>query len=147
MCPDKMPAAQPGALCAYREMSALTLAFIGDAVYELLVRRHILSLGEGRVGELHRKKVELANAGFQSGAMDGLLPLLSDEEQSVYRRGRNAHPGHTPKNKSEAEYHRATGFEALFGYLYLAGRSERVEELFSLALELSEKKETEAALR
>lgn len=135
MCPDALfPNAVPTAVPP-RQMSGLQLAFIGDCVYELLVRRHVMSLDGGGVQQLHRRAVEYANAAFQADAAQALLPALTEEELTVYRRGRNAHTSHTPKNKSEAQYHRATGFEALFGYLYLTGQTARLQTLFELALQ------------
>lgn len=127
--------------CDYKTLSGLSLAFIGDAVYELLIRKYILSKGEARVKTLHKDCVKLVNADFQADMMDILLPLLSEEELSVFKRGRNAHSGHTPKNKSEAQYHRSTGFEALIGYLYLKKDYDRLSYLFSLILEQGEKYE------
>lgn len=114
----------------FRSMNGLTLAFIGDSVYELLIRQYILSVSDARVQSLHKESVSFANASFQAKAIEKLLPCLSEEETVIYKRGRNAHSSHTPRNKSEAEYHKATGFEALFGYLFLSGKFERIEELF-----------------
>ena len=122
-------------------VSNQTLAFIGDAVYELLIRKYILSKGEARVKTLHKDCVRLVNADFQADMMEILLPLLSEDELMVYKRGRNAHSAHTPKNKSEAQYHRATGFEALIGYLYLKKDYLRLNNLFSVILEQGEKYE------
>ncbi|MBR3767845.1 MAG: ribonuclease III [Clostridia bacterium] len=125
----------------YRSLSGLSLAFIGDAVYELLIRKYILSKGEARVKEMHKDCVRLVNADFQANTMDILLPLLSEEEISVFKRGRNAHSAHTPKNKSEAQYHKSTGFEALIGFLYLKKDYGRLNYLFSLIIEQGEKYE------
>lgn len=127
--------------CDYKTLSGLSLAFIGDAVYELLIRKYILSKGEARVKTLHKDCVKLVNADFQADIMEILLPLLTEEELAVFKRGRNAHSAHTPKNKSEAQYHRATGFEALIGYLYLKKDYDRLFSLFSLILEQGEKYE------
>ena len=118
----------------YRTLSGLSLAFIGDAVYELLIRKHILSRGEARVKDLHKDTVRLVNADFQADMTDVLLPILREDELAVFKRGRNAHAGHTPKNKSEAQYHKSTGFEALIGYLYLKKDFERLEFIFSEVL-------------
>lgn len=118
----------------YRTLSGLSLAFIGDAVYELLIRKYILSRGEARVKDLHKDTVRLVNADFQADMTDVLLPGLREDELAVFKRGRNAHAGHTPKNKSEAQYHKATGFEALIGYLYLKKDFERLEFIFSEVL-------------
>ncbi len=124
-----------------KSLSGLSLAFIGDAVYELFIRNYILSKGEARVKTLHKDCVRLVNADFQADMMDVLLPVLTEEETAVFKRGRNAHSGHTPKNKSEAQYHKATGFEALIGFLYLKKDYDRLSYLFSLILEQGEKYE------
>ena len=116
------------------QLSPLTLAFIGDAVFELFVREHIVHMGNCQVGKLHRQSVELVNCAAQAEAMEKLKPLLSEEEAAVYRRGRNAHPKTTPKNASIKDYHDATGLEALFGYLYLSGQTERLREFFNRIL-------------
>lgn len=136
---DKLDGLLPDGDC--RTYSGLTLAFIGDAVYELLIRRYILSKGEARVSSLHKDAVKFVNADYQADMAQMLMPLLSDDELSVYKRGRNAHAGHTPKNKSEARYHMSTGFEALVGYLYLKKDYERLGEIFSLILKKGEENE------
>ena len=138
MCPDNdaLKALSGGKLPSYKSMSGLSLAFIGDAVYEVLVRQYVLSLGEARVQDLHRDTVRFVNAAFQAKAAEALADRLTEEETAYYKRGRNANSAHTPKNKSEAEYHRATGFEALIGYLYLAERFDRLEELFDIVIRM-----------
>lgn len=123
---------------SHKGLSGLTLAFIGDAVYEILVRKYILSLGEARVQDLHKATVRMVNATYQAHAMELFEGMLTEEEISVYKRGRNANSAHTPKNKSEAEYHKATGFEALFGYLYLSGQFERLHTLFETIISFEE---------
>lgn len=133
---DKIDALLPDT--DHRMLSGLTLAFIGDAVYELLIRRYILSKGEAKVAALHKEAVKFVNADYQADMAGMLLPLLTEEETAVYKRGRNAHAGHTPKNKSEACYHMSTGFEALIGYLYLKKDYERLGEIFSLILKQGE---------
>ena len=134
MCPDisNLDKLIPDA--DYRTMSGLSLAFIGDAVYELFIRKYILSKGEARVKYLHRDTVRLVNADFQADMTDVLLPYLKEDELAVFKRGRNAHAGHTPKNKSEAQYHKSTGFEALVGYLYLKKDFERLSFVFSFVI-------------
>ena len=124
-----------------REAGALELAFLGDAVYELMVRAFVYAGSAGNVQTLHRDAVYYSNASFQAAAAARLEPLFTEAEAAVYRRGRNAHAGHTPKNKTEAEYHKATGLEAVFGRLYLDGCEERLQTLFRLAL--TEKEEEE----
>ena len=110
-------------------LSPLTLAFVGDAVYGLLVRERLAEL-DLAAGRLHPTSVLLVKAGAQARAAQALFPLLTEEEQGVYKRGRNAHTGNLPKNATNQEYHAATGLEALFGFLYLAGRDMRLRELF-----------------
>ena len=137
MCPDggALKALSGGETPSYKSMSGLSLAFIGDAVYELLVRQYVLSQGEARVQDLHRDTVRFVNAAFQAKAAELLSDMLTEEELSYYKRGRNANSAHTPKNKSEAEYHRATGFEALVGYLYLSQQFDRLQELFEIIIQ------------
>lgn len=119
-------------------LSGLSLAFIGDAVYELVIRNYILSEGEGKVSLMHKKTVGLVNADFQADMTDVLLPMLTEAELAVFRRGRNAHSAHTPKNKSEAQYHKSTGFEALIGYLYLKKDTARLKDLLAAILKQGE---------
>lgn len=111
-------------------LSPLALAFVGDGVYSLMVRERLLSQANRPVNDLHKLAVKAVRAEAQSAAMERLLPLLTEEEEAVFKRGRNAHTA-----RSGADYHRATGLESLFGYLYLAGRIERVRELFALCVE------------
>ena len=110
-------------------LSPLALAFVGDGVYSLMVRERLLSEANRPVNDLHRMAVAQVRAEAQSAAMERLLPLLTEEEEAVFKRGRNAHTA-----RSGADYHRSTGLEALFGYLYLGGRIDRVRELFSLCI-------------
>ena len=116
-------------------MSALALAHMGDAVYELLVRRELCRRGGLTAGELHRQTVRMVSASAQAGAARILLPLLSEQETAVYRRGRNSHSHAAPHSCTEGEYHMATGLEALFGWLYLREETTRIEELFSQIME------------
>ncbi len=121
-------------------LSPLNLAFIGDGVYELLVREYLLGLGNRPVGQLHSMAVELVCAKAQSDAYQVLAPLLTEEEEAVYKRGRNAHNTKAPKHSDPAQYRRATGVEALFGFLYLSGRLERLNQLFQAILAAEEQK-------
>lgn len=116
-------------------ISMLGLAHIGDAVFELLVRSRLCREGHVAIQDLHRETVRQVNAPAQARAMERLLPLLNEEEAAIYRRGRNAKVHGVPQNASVAEYHSATGLEALFGWLYLLGRRDRIAELFAAALE------------
>lgn len=115
-----------------KRQSSLSLAFLGDAVYGLLVREYLIGQGVVQVHALHIKSIEFVKASSQSKAAGLVLPLLTEEETAVFRRGRNAHLSAAPKGGDMAEYRRASGLEALFGYLYLCGNIERVNFLFSL---------------
>ncbi len=106
------------------------LAFVGDAVFELLVRRKIALEVNTNAGKLHRMAVSYVCAAAQSAALDEITPLLSDEELDVVRRGRNANKTTVPRNGNPRDYRSSTAFEALFGYLYLCGEHERINELF-----------------
>ena len=109
----------------------LNLAFLGDGVFDLLVREHLLSSSSAHVGELNREKVAMVNCKSQAEDVKKLLPTLTDEEQEVYKRGRNAKVNSASKHSTLSDYHAATGLEALFGYLYLKGENERIKELFT----------------
>lgn len=115
-----------------RELPSLTLAFIGDSVYELLVREYLLSTGKRQVGELNKEKVKIVCCSSQTVAYEKIKDMLTEEEEGVFRRGRNVQVNSVPRNSTLKDYHTATGFEALFGYLYLSGRTERVKELFAV---------------
>ena len=115
--------------CDPRQYSPLALAFIGDGVFDLMVRERLVTQANRPVGELNRMKVQQVCCKSQAEFVSLLLLELSEEEEAVYRRGRNAH-SRPPKNASSADYHSATGFEALWGYLYLLGRIDRLCELF-----------------
>ena len=112
-------------------LSALALAHLGDAVFELLVRTELCAAGIPKNGNLHRETVARVCAPAQAAFVDRLLPLLTEEETGFYRRGRNAHVHAIPKNATAAEYSKATGLESLLGALYLLGRRERIETLFA----------------
>lgn len=116
-------------------LSPLTLAFVGDSVYDLLVRQHLVSLANRPVKELNQMKVTLVNCKSQADAVKVIIDSLSEEELDVYKRGRNVKVNSASKHSSLADYHSATGLEALFGYLYLSGNTERIKELFTLILE------------
>ena len=116
-------------------LSPLPLAFVGDGVYELLVREYLAAQGNCPVKKLHARKVELVRCQAQAQALEKIWPQLTPEEQEVALRGRNAHVGHVPKNAALADYHGATALEALFGYLYLSGNMTRLRELFRCVIE------------
>ena len=116
------------------EYSPLTLAFLGDGVYDLLVRESLVNRANRPAGELNRQKVAMVNCRAQAEYAQLLMPSLSEKELAVYKRGRNAAPKCTPKNGSVADYHSATGLECLFGYLHVNGETERINELFDVIL-------------
>lgn len=116
-------------------MSSLALAHVGDAVYELLARAHLARAGGGTAAHMHRDAVKLVAAPAQARMAEMILPELTEEESAVFRRGRNAKVSAIPHAATPGEYHEATALEALFGYLFLSGRRERVSELFDKMME------------
>lgn len=114
------------------KISMLGLAHVGDAVYELLYRSKLCTDGHTAVAEMHRMTVAFVRAEAQAEVAAKLLPVLTTEEASVYKRGRNAKVNSVPHNADIGQYHAATGLEALFGWLYLLGRTERINELFNI---------------
>ena len=117
-----------------RSFSPLTLAYIGDVVYEIVIRTIIVEKGNAPVNKLHHKASSLVKAVAQKEAMEKILPLLTKEEEAIYKRGRNAKSYTSAKNASVIDYRIATGFEALMGFLYLMGRNERMLELVKIAV-------------
>ena len=115
--------------------SNLGLAHIGDGVYELLCRSYLCAQGNHTVGNLHRDTVQMVKAPTQAKFAEKLLPHLTEDELSWYRRGKNAHVHAVPKGATPAEYAKATGLEALFGALYLSGQTDRINDLFHTMLE------------
>ena len=118
------------------ELSPLTLAFVGDGVYDLLVREYLVRQANRPVGELNKTKVAMVNCKSQAQLASKLMPHLTEKEVAVYKRGRNAAPKSIAKNGTVAEYHSATGLECLFGYLYLSGEKGRIDELFDMIIKL-----------
>ena len=116
-------------------ISNLGLAHMGDCVFEILCRGYLCAKGGKNVGNLHRDTINMVKATSQAAFMDKLLPHLTEEELAYYRRGKNAHVHAVPKSCTPAEYAKATGLEALFGALYLAGETDRINELFKLVME------------
>ena len=112
-------------------LSPLALAFVGDGVYSLMVREKLLSEANRPVNDLHKMAVKAVRAEAQSAAMDRLLPLLTEEEEAVFKRGRNAKKPTKSKSATAAEYNRSTGFEAVLGFLHLTGQAARIEKLLS----------------
>lgn len=118
-----------------RALSAIALAHIGDGVYELLVRTWLCVHGKATGRDLHRATIALVCAPAQAERVQKILPLLTDEEQAVYRRGRNANVHTMSRSATPAQYHAATGLECLMGYLYLKGDKTRAEQLFRAMME------------
>ncbi len=114
-------------------LSPLTLAFVGDGVFDLFVREQLVCQANCSVGKLNKQKVDRVCCQKQANFINKVMPYLTENEELIYKRGRNAHTSHTPKNASSAEYHAATGLETLFGYLYLSGNIERIRELVSIS--------------
>ena len=119
---------------ALLSLSSLGLAHLGDGVFEVMVRSWLILRGKARAKDLHRATVRYVAAPAQAAAVERLLPLLTPEEAGMYRRGRNTAPHSVPKAASRAQYQAATGLEALFGWLYLQGRTERLNELFEVIM-------------
>lgn len=116
-------------------ISMLGLAHIGDGVYELLTRTMLCADGYKKVTELHKKTVAIVNAPAQAKAAEKLMPMLNSDELAVYKRGRNAKVNSVPQKADIGQYHAATGLEALFGWLYLQGMTERINELYAVCVE------------
>lgn len=118
-----------------RGISSIGLAHLGDGVYELLVRAWLCAHGKATGKGLHRATIELVCAQAQAMRGERILPLLSEEEAAVYKRGRNAHVHTVPHSASRADYLKATALECLFGWLYLRGERERINQLFAIMME------------
>ena len=118
-----------------RTYSPLTLAYIGDAIYDLVIRTVVVERANRPNGDLHHITVKYVNAGTQARMIEALQDRLTQEEQSVYRRGKNSKPHTMAKNATPADYRKATGFEAVMGYLYLKGETERMLELIRTGIE------------
>lgn len=118
-----------------RTYSPLVLAYIGDGIFELVIRSLLVGQGNAQVAKLHKKASSLVNAGAQSAMIERIKEHLTEEELQVFRRGRNANSFTMAKHATVSEYRRATGFEALMGWLYLEGRTKRLLELVKLGLE------------
>ncbi|MBQ5583780.1 MAG: ribonuclease III [Ruminiclostridium sp.] len=116
------------------KMSNLGLAYLGDAVYEVMVRSWLCLHGKLTPGKLHKAALAYVSAPKQAAKMEILLPILTEEETTIFKRGRNASPHSYPKGATRREYQIATGMESLFGWLYLQGRTDRLNELFELIM-------------
>ena len=126
----KIPKAQVDAI------SNLGLAHMGDCVYEILCRAFLCAHGGKKVSQLHQETIRMVKATAQARFADKMLELLTEEELAYYRRGKNSHVHAVPKSATPAQYAKATGVEALFGYLFLSGQKERANEIFNLVMEL-----------
>ena len=124
--------------CDAKQLSPLSLAFIGDTVFDLFVREMLLCDANRPVKKLHNTAAKLVNAKTQAKIAEALTEKFTEQELGVFKRGHNAHTNHIAKNASNRDYHYATGLEAVFGFVYLNGDTERLRELFSLALDAAE---------
>lgn len=115
------------------ELNPLTLAYVGDAIYELFIRQHVVAKG-GKPNILHRRTISYVSSKAQAKIIHGLLPILNEKEQEIVRRGRNAKSYTTPKNANMIDYRYSTAFEALIGFLYLSNENERLKELIKMAI-------------
>ena len=122
-----------------RSYGALSFAYIGDCVYDLVIRTMIVSREYERPGHYHEKTISYVNAAAQTRMMKAIRPLLTQEERKIYKRGKNAKPLSQAKNQTPHDYRVATGFEALIGYLFLSWRQDRILELIGYGLEEEEK--------
>ena len=118
------------------EISTDALAYLGDSVIELLVREHLVNMNITSSGSLNSKSLEFVKAGAQAQAMRNITPLLTAEEEMIFKRGRNKAGGNVPKSATVSEYRAATGMETLFGYLHLKGEEARIKELFRVGYNL-----------
>lgn len=116
-------------------INGASLAYIGDAVFELMSRQYVLEHGSKQPDRMHKHNTAIVNAAAQSVMTGAILEQLSEEELGIYKRGRNASTATTAKHQTIGDYRRATGLEALFGYLYLTGQEERTRELFAVGIE------------
>ena len=138
MCPD-ITASQLDSLKLSNQTSSdglpvSALAFLGDGVWGLLTREYLTISGMCKADKLHERNTQMVNATYQCAVSKILFPLLTEAEQTIFIRGRNTHTAHTPKNKSKSEYHAATALEVLFGWLYINGKTDRIKELFNIAI-------------
>lgn len=113
-----------------KEISPLVLAYIGDSVFDLLVRRNLITKYNMNPKALHQESIKEVCCLAQSHSIEKLMSILTDDEIRIYKNGRNAHVSHVPKSATPEQYHKATGLEALFGYLYLNDEINRIKELF-----------------
>lgn len=124
-----------------KNLSPITLAFVGDAVYSLITREELAIESDKSADRLHKISAKRVSAITQCKAIESIMEDLDEEELAVFKRGRNAATKHTPKHASGRDYHYATGFEALIGYLYLSRRYERIKELYRLICERKDERD------
>ena len=122
-----------------REINVKTLAYIGDVVYELYVRKHVIESSHEQVNKLHKKTIKYVSAKAQAKIVEEITPFLLDEEKDILRRGRNTEANTVPKNTDVITYKIATGFEALIGFLYLNENIERLEEIITKSIDVVER--------
>ncbi len=115
------------------------LAFLGDGVWEIMVREYLTVSEKCKANRLHEKNIEMVKASFQADSAKTLLPFLDEDELKMFTRGRNTHTAHTPRGTSKGDYHAATGLEVLFGWLYTENRFKRLKDLFYIVLNEVEK--------
>lgn len=120
------------------EMNALSLAYIGDAIYEVYIREYVLLKGNYKTNILHKRAIAYVSAKAQAKVVKNLIPELSEEEVQIVKRGRNTKTYTTPKNTRMIDYRFSTGFEALIGYLYLLKNNKRIEELIERSIDIIE---------
>ncbi len=135
MCPDsQLDKIKLNEDTSSNGMPVSALAFLGDGVWGLLTREYLTVSSMCKADKLHEKNTQMVNATYQCAVSKILFPILTEDEQTMFIRGRNTHTAHTPKNKSKSEYHAATALEVLFGWLYINGKTDRVKELFAIAV-------------
>ena len=115
-------------------LSPLVWAYVGDSVYELFVRTHLINNSNAKPHKLHLETIKYVKAGNQATILDKIFDKLTEEEKEIFKRGRNTENHHLPKNGNVADYSRATGFEALIGYLYLTNQDDRLEEILNMCI-------------
>jgi len=126
-----------------KELPPLVLAYVGDAVYEVYVRLHLVNKGMVKVDKLHHSAISLVKAVAQADFLHQLESVLTEEEKNVVRRGRNAKGTHVPKNVGVVDYRLSTGFEALIGYLFLSAQEQRIQEIITYLLQRNESERDE----
>lgn len=117
------------------QLPVSALAFLGDGVWGLMVREYLTVECKCKADKLHEKNIQMVNATYQANAYKIIAEHLTEDENKMFIRGRNTHTAHTPRNKSKSEYHAATGFEVLFGWLYINGNTDRLKQLFSIIID------------